>query len=136
MYYFTSRYFCRKNISHMRNIKTILFLVVFTLIGMLEMKGQEAYNDTEAIKKLIEKKKEYNKTHKTGYLIQLYNGLERTAKSTRYRFKIEFPGIPTELEYKAPEWKVQVGNYKTRLEADRALNKIREKFSGAIVIPM
>ncbi|WP_093669660.1 SPOR domain-containing protein [Tenacibaculum sp. MAR_2009_124] len=120
----------------MKNIRTIFFLAVFTFIVGLQMNAQEAYNNTEAIKKLIEKKKEYNKTNKTGYLIQLYNGLERTAKSTRYRFKIEFPGVSTELEYKAPEWKVQVGNYKTRLEADRALNKIREKFSGAIVIPM
>ena len=120
----------------MGKIKITLFLAIFLLLGSFHVNAQESYNNTKAIEKLIEKKREYNKTNRTGYLIQLYNGLERTAKSTRYRFKVEFPYIPTELEYKAPEWKVQVGNYKTRLEADRALNIIRRKFSGAIVIPM
>jgi hypothetical protein len=37
------------------------------------------------------------------------------------------------LSYESPEWKVRVGNYKTRLEADRALLKFKEKFTGAIV---
>ena len=119
----------------MKIMKIILFLIIITL-GALNTSAQETYNNKSAIQKMIEKKREYNKTHKKGYLIQLYNGLESTAKSTRKRFKEEFPEVRTELEYKAPEWKVQVGNYKTRLDADRALNKIRKKFSGAIVIPM
>jgi len=36
--------------------------------------------------------------------------------------------------YKSPEWKTQVGNFTTRLEADRILNIISEKFTGAIVL--
>ena len=39
------------------------------------------------------------------------------------------------MSYELPEWKVKVGRFNTKLEADRALNKIKEKFSGAIVIP-
>ncbi len=117
-------------------IMKAIFLLIIMALGTIVASAQEMYNNKPAIQKMIEKKREYNKTHKKGYLIQLYNGLENIAKNTRKRFKEEFPEIPTELEYKAPEWKVQVGNYKTRLDADRALNKIREKFSGAIVIPM
>jgi len=52
------------------------------------------------------------------------------------RFKAEFPGNFSKLVYYAPEWKVQVGNYKTKLEADKDLIKFQEKFSGIIVIPM
>lgn len=121
----------------MKNKRTILFLIFAAFICTFHLKAQSSYKDSDAIMKLIEKKKEYNKSYKTGYLIQLYNGLERTAKSSKYRFQIEFPEItPTDLKYEEPEWKVQVGNFKTRLDADRALNLIREKFSGAIVIPM
>ncbi|MCH2034713.1 MAG: SPOR domain-containing protein [Tenacibaculum sp.] len=46
---------------------------------------------------------------------------------------MKFQGVP-KLKYEAPEWKVQVGKYYSKIEADRALNKIKEKFSGAIVI--
>ncbi len=38
------------------------------------------------------------------------------------------------MSYKLPEWKVQVGYFHTRLEADIALNKIKKKFEGAIVL--
>lgn len=120
----------------MKNKQRILFLLLVLVMGVFASNAQSSYNDTKAIKKLIEKKKEYNKTNKTGYRIQLYNGLEKTAKSLKYRFQIEFPNVATHLGYDAPEWKIQVGYYKTRLDADRALNEIREKFSGAIVVPM
>ena len=51
-------------------------------------------------------------------------------------FEYEFAGVFSKWEYSATEWKIQVGNYKTRLDADKAINKIREKFYGAIVIPI
>ncbi len=117
--------------------KQSFILFLFLLIGsVFTINAQSDYKNEEAIKKLIEKKREYNKSNKTGYRIQLYNGLEKNAKRIKYRFQVEYPGVTTHLGYKAPEWKIQVGHYKTRLDADRALNKIREKFSGAIVIPM
>ncbi|WP_428741424.1 SPOR domain-containing protein [Tenacibaculum sp.] len=113
----------------------ITFLIVFAT-GICSLNAQTNYTNNKDIISLLEKKREYNKNNGTGYRIQLYNGLERTAKSLRNRFQIEYPGVYTKLTYKAPEWKIQVGNYKTRLLADRALNEIREKFSGAIVVPM
>jgi hypothetical protein len=38
--------------------------------------------------------------------------------------------------YNSPEWKVQVGNYKTKLEADKDLIKFQKKITGIIVVPM
>ncbi len=113
----------------------IIFVLAF-LGGALCVSAQSNYTNNKDIVSLLEKKREYNKNNGTGYRIQLYNGLEKTAKSLRSRFKIEYPNVYTKLTYTNPEWKIQVGNYKTRLHADRALNKIREKFSGAIVVPM
>ena len=37
------------------------------------------------------------------------------------------------MKYKTPEWKVLVGEFKTRIEADRTLNTIKHKFGGARV---
>lgn len=114
------------------------FIISFLLIligGVYFANGQANYTENKDIISLIEKKREYNKNNGSGYRIQLYNGLERTAKSIQGRFRVEFPGVYNKVSYKAPEWKIQIGNYKTRLQADRALNKIREKFNGAIVVP-
>ena len=49
-------------------------------------------------------------------------------------FKALFPKIPTKIVFSSPEWKVQVGNYITRLEADRSLVDIKKEFPSAIIL--
>ena len=98
--------------------------------------SQNKTNESAAIKSLISKKRSFNKTYGFGYRIQLYNGNEQKARSYNAQFELEFPGIPSKLVYNAPEWKVQVGNYKTKLEADKDLMIFQKKFSAIIVIPM
>jgi hypothetical protein len=98
--------------------------------------SQNKTNSSKEIKSLILKKRFFNKEFGFGYRIQLYNGNEQEARKFRARFKVEYPNIYSKLAYNAPEWKVQVGNYKTKLEADKDLIKFQEKFSAIIVIPM
>ena len=117
-----------------RNI--LLALITFFITGTFDANAQEIKLKNKSIASLIEKKREYNKHHGTGYRIQLYYGDEKTTKNLEDRFKKEFPSIYTKLDYKKPYWNIQVGNYKTKLQADRALNEIREKFNGAIVVPL
>ena len=85
---------------------------------------------------MIAQKKAYNKKNKnsTVYKIQLYNGNEQEAYQIKSNFNTSFPDYNVRIIYKSPEWKTQVGNFNTRLEADRILNIISEIFSGAIVL--
>ncbi|MFK5880475.1 MAG: SPOR domain-containing protein [Flavobacteriaceae bacterium] len=87
------------------------------------------------INEVLEQKRAYNKENPTGigFKIQLYNGDETTAYKIQNNFKIEF-AIKDTLIYDTPEFKVQVGNFKTRLEADRALLEISKRFSSAVVL--
>ena len=116
-------------------------LLTFIIVAVVFSVSNTAYSQnntqkSEKISKLISKKRSFNKKSGFGYRIQLYNGNEQKARKYRARFAVEFPGNTSKLVYNAPEWKVQVGNYKTKLEADKALIKFQEKFSGIIVIPM
>ena len=52
------------------------------------------------------------------------------------KFESDFPDIETHIEYRQPEWKIQVGFYKTKLEADRALLSFKRKYKSAIVITL
>ena len=97
--------------------------------------SQNKTNESAGIKSVISKKRNFNSNYGFGYRIQIYNGNEQKARGFKARFNVEFPGNYSKLIYNAPEWKVQVGNYKTKLEADKALMIFQEKFSG-IIIPM
>ncbi|CAM1334113.1 SPOR domain-containing protein [Tenacibaculum aestuariivivum] len=120
----------------MKKTKFTLLLISMIFIEVLDTNAQSKYTENKYITSIINKKKEYNKNNGTGYRIQLYNGLENKAKSLCSKFRAEYPGVYTKIKYDQPDWKAQVGDYRTRLQADKALNKIREKFNGAIVIPL
>lgn len=98
--------------------------------------SQNQKTDNELVNDLISKKKEFNKTFGYGFRIQLYNGFEVEAKKIEAKFKIEFPKIKTYLTYRQPEWIIQVGFYKTKLEADKALLDLglKKKYGGGVIV--
>ncbi|MGB0892187.1 MAG: SPOR domain-containing protein [Flavobacteriaceae bacterium] len=115
---------------------TFILLIFTTFLCGFNMNAQETNTDNEEIKALINKKRAYNKQFGFGYRIQLFNGLETSAKKIKSKFSIENPTIKTYLRYYKPEWKVRIGNYKTKLEADKALNIFKKDYPGAIIVPL
>ncbi len=111
-----------------------LMMLSLFFIGTSEITAQKKYTDSKHIKTLIQKKREYNKMFGSPYKIQLYNGSEQKAKQIKEDFERAYTWVSVKLTYEAPDWKVQVGDYQNRLEADIDLNKFRTKFNGAIII--
>jgi len=108
---------------------------ILMLIILITANYQSFAQQNSEINNLIQKKRSYNKllTKTNGYKIQLYNGNEGKAYRVRDAFKIKY-SYYIKVGYKAPDFKVQVGNFKTRLEADRALNRIKKDFAGAFIL--
>ncbi|REE80726.1 sporulation related protein [Lutibacter oceani] len=108
------------------------FLLIFVLFAGTLF----AQSENEKIDNLITQKRSFNKHNKNTivYKIQLYNGSESQAYKIKSNFQSSFPEYKTKIIYKSPEWKTQVGDFETRLEADKVLLIIKEEFSGAIVL--
>ncbi len=119
-------------ITTRNSIRTALFLLAFNTVGY----SQEIKTEQEHIKNLIAKKRAFNSENGYGFRIQLYNGFETESKKIKSKFELDFPEIKTYLIYQSPEWKIQIGLFRTRLEADKALLNYKKKFSGAIVVPV
>ena len=118
--------------------KTVIISCLF-FVGFFTSQiiySQSKKPDSTLINEFISKKRSFNKELGYGFRIQLYNGFESEAKKTEAKFKIDFPEIKTFLLYRQPEWKIQVGLYKTKLEADRALLNFKREYGSAIVIPL
>lgn len=120
----------------MKKSSYIFFFLFLSFCSIQTSFSQEKKTDGELVADLIAKKKEFNKEFGFGFRIQLYNGFEVEAKKTEAKFKIDFPEVKTHLLYRQPEWKIQVGFYKTQLEADRALLEFKKKYESAIAIPL
>lgn len=120
----------------MKHVIYIYFLFAFFFLTSTNIFSQNTTKINQEIIDLLEKKKQYNKLVGSGYTIQLYNGNELEAKKLLARFKIEFPETDAKLLYETPDWKVQVGEYKVKLDADRASLLFKEEFNNIIVVPL
>lgn len=146
----------------MLNIKTYIFLFSFYSIGTLTLSAQDntdpninepnqnnfvpityapqpeavvTINQDPRIKILLDLK---SKMEKEGdfsdrYKIQLYYGNLNQANEIMKASKEAFPEWDSSIRWETPNYKVWLGNYRTRLDADRALKKVHEKFPNAFI---
>lgn len=72
-----------------------------------------------------------------GYRIQIFfdSGLNSSdrAKQARDSFSLLYPDVPAYLSWKSPNYRVRVGDFKTRLEAEKAMQLIIIDYPNAWV---
>lgn len=71
-----------------------------------------------------------------GYTIQVYSGIKREdALNVRKRLSQSLPDLESEVQYRQPNFRVRLGQYYTRLEAQKDYLAVKSYFPNAIVIP-
>lgn len=113
----------------------------------LNMKGQASISDypqqpevqvemTETVRNLLylykAKAKKYPQI--AGYRIQIFNGRKDDCLAQRGTFLRQFPEVPAYLLYEVPEYKTQIGNFRSRMEAEKFLQEIISIFPGSFII--
>ena len=94
--------------------------------------GKVTVSQDSDIDKLLEFKKDV-KTSKV-YRIQVYQNVDiDKAQREKSNFLNQYNEWPVEIVWNTPNYKVWVGNFSKRLEADRAWAKIKEKYMYAII---
>ena len=80
-------------------------------------------------------KKELNKDDASSkkYKIQIYSGSLSVAQNEEAKYKKEYTKWSSTHVYETPNHKIWVGNFRTRLEADRALKEINKTFERAFI---
>lgn len=113
------------------------FLTFLGISAMGQTKEGTVRVETSAhVDEMLAQKKEYNKSIDSfdGYKIQIYYGTEKKCYEVKEEFDLLFPDTETVIIFSTPQWKLQVGNYKTRLEADHAMVNIKKEYPAAIVL--
>lgn len=98
--------------------------------------GTITINQDKNIAALLEIKKEINKndSYSDRYKIQIYSGQDRQrAESTQREFSSYYGDWTPSIQYETPNFKIWAGNFRTRLEADRALKRIKKDFPNAFI---
>lgn len=111
-------------------ILLLLFLPGFSL-------AQKTNTDSLAFV-LTQRHKKVNavKLSMPGYRIQLYFGSERMkAQEIKSSFLQNHPKVPAYMVYHQPNFKVRVGDFRTKLEAAGFLKLLNDEFKTSFIVP-
>jgi hypothetical protein len=70
-----------------------------------------------------------------GYRVQIFSGSNRRdAYNIQSRFQAEYPGMRTYISYRMPDFKVHIGDFRTRLEAEKQVQDMKGRYNGLFII--
>lgn len=129
------RFICTKSIlNYMKNsIKTIALSLVITGVSTIAaaQQGKVTVDQPRDIDRLLEFKKDVRTVNL--FKIQVYSGDRSGAEAARSDFQSAFAEWPVQMVYEEPNTKIQVGEFSNRLEADKALLKIKSRYTNAFI---
>lgn len=125
----------------MKTLKNnVRFLLVLTTIliwqNIFSMKRVFSFQQDPKVEQLLAEKRKANAaiTINDKYKIQIFFGTIDDAKKNLALFKKEFKNTDGTIVFSNPSYKVWVGSYKSKIEAEKALIGIKKKFPSALLI--
>lgn len=125
----------------MRNIavKKIVLAFIFVSLSTCFVNAQEQNKNIEQdpkFEQLLNEKRKINNslTVNDSYKIQIFTGSSENAKKTLNEFRQEFKEIDVTIVFNTPNYKVWVGNFRTRIEAEKTLADVKDRYKNVLLI--
>ena len=123
----------------MRRFLLVFLMISLCLGGFAQRKGSLHVNQDSRIERLMKRQREVYAESSTmsGFRIQIFmeigNEAIQHAEAVMKDFKGQFPEIPIYLSYEQPNYRLRVGDFRNRVEAQKYLKLIKPSFNLAFV---
>jgi len=114
----------------------ILSTVLFLGINLYAQEGNLTVTQDSKFEQLLNEKRKINPsiTVNDRYKIQIYSGDSETSKKTLSEFRKENKDFDGTIVFNTPSYKVWVGNFKSRIDAERNLSEFKKRYPNALLI--
>lgn len=116
----------------MKSLLIIGIITLSTTIGLAQQ-GQVHIQQDNRIADLLDIYKSANKNHEY-YRIQVGFGSYAQAQRIKESVEVDFPTLFSKIDFDSPTYRVRVGRFKTKLEAERKFIEVREKYPDAMLL--
>jgi len=124
--------------KYLPGIKHILLPSLLCILSqkMVAQEGKMTVTQDPKFEQLLNEKRKINSsiTINDRYKIQIFNGDSENSKKTLMDFKKDNKDMDATIVFSTPMYKVWVGNFKTRIEAEKNLNILKKKYPNAFLI--
>lgn len=119
--------------------KKLLFtcLIFSFFLPTFSCLGQKLDNsELDKVNELIRKKHTLESNHelKSTYKLQIFSGSLKEAEKVQRDFENLGLDIQSKIIYQTPNYKVWIGNYRNRIQADRAFEKVKSEYPNTLII--
>jgi len=122
----------------------VLFLILFCGLDLLLM-GQDQAGEIKVIQdprvdSLLQMHKKLNEKnpHIEGWRINIFfesgNNSKKMAVDAKAKFVQSYADVPCYVVFQEPYYKVRVGDYRTRMEAEKLLKELVPEYPNAFVV--
>lgn len=120
-------------------VKKIVLAVFFTMSSISFLSAQNkdiTIQQDQKFVQLLDKKRKMNASLSVDdhYKIQIYYGDNSSSRKILSDFKRDFKNLDGTIVFNTPIYKVWVGNFKTRIEAERNMEEVKKKYPNALLI--
>jgi hypothetical protein len=125
-------------------MKTLNKITAFSILIITFLFSQNIFSQTtktiieqdEKIEKLLQEKRKNNSgiTINDKFKIQIFFGNIEESKKTLLAFKKEFSLLDGTIVFSNPSYKVWVGSFKSKIEAEKSLINIKKRYPSAVII--
>ncbi|MEO7979103.1 SPOR domain-containing protein [Flavobacterium sp.] len=114
----------------------LLFTITLSFHNINAQEHNITIKQDPEFEQLLNDKRKINASITTNdtYKIQIFSGKSDEAKKTLTSFKREFNNIDGTIIFQTPNYKVLVGNFKTRIEAERNLEEIKKSYKSVFLL--
>ena len=124
-----------KTLNKITTFSILLFTVLFSQ-NIFSQTTKTIIEQDEKIEKLLQEKRKNNSgiTINDKFKIQIFFGNIEESKKTLLAFKKEFSLLDGTIVFSNPSYKVWVGSFKSKIEAEKSLINIKKRYPSAVII--
>ena len=119
--------------SIMNRFGIACFFALLSGFGLHAQRGQVSIDQNPEIDRLLDIYKEA-KANADYFTIQVGFGAYDFAEELRDEVSIEFPEYKPNIVFDSPTYRVHIGKFSTRMEAEKKFLEVRRKFPGALLL--
>ncbi len=118
------------------NCGIYIFLAFFLTLKLSAQEVNVTVSQNPKFEQILTEKRKINATISANdrYRIQIFSGDSDAAKKNLSDFRRENKIIDATIVFNTPNYKVLVGNFKSRIEAERNLSELLKKYPKAFLI--
>lgn len=124
-----------KNTSK-HNLLCFFILSLFLSASTWAQEEKTSISADPKIDQLLKEKRKLNTSLflNEGYKIQIFYGNSEESKKKLVEFKKEFKDLDGTIVFNSPNYKVWIGNFKSRIEVERVMIDIKKRYPTALII--